>query len=411
MSENPVEQYQIVSDAQSLANALERLHAAKAVALDTEFIRTDTFYPRLALIQLSDGQTTWLIDPLTFDNDQLEALRAFLQDRQVVKVLHSCSEDLEVLRHVFGVLPEPLFDTQVAAAFVGLGFSLSYQALVGEVTGARLDKHETRSDWLQRPLSPQQLRYAAEDVEHLLAIHQTLQDKLLGLERLSWFEQDMEIMLDAAAEEARPEDYYQRVKGAWKLNRPSLAVLRGLCAWREQEARVKDRPRNRIVADKELLQLAMGQPRNRQQLSAIGANGGRDKAGLHPRVLRVYGEQLLALIEQARAGAPADYPRALPKPVPREQGGLMKQCKRLIQQKAESLDMAVEILARKADLSFLLQSAMDGRASLSARIENTWRKGLIGDQLQTLVGEALAANGKAKQAEEAGQCQAEQGTS
>ncbi|HCO61689.1 MAG TPA: ribonuclease D [Porticoccaceae bacterium] len=400
MCEKSVEAHGLVSDPRSLAQALESLRGAEAVALDTEFIRTDTYYPCLALIQISDGQTTWLIDPLAFDRDELEPLISLLKDRQVVKVLHSCSEDLEVLRHALGVLPEPFFDTQVAAAFVGLGFSLSYQALVREVEGVQLDKHETRSDWLQRPLSPEQLRYAAEDVEHLLAIHQTLRDKLISLERFSWFEQDMDIMLKAAGEEARPEDYYQRVKGAWKLNRQSLAVLRRLCNWREQEARTRDRPRNRIVADKDTLQLAMGQPRSWQQLSALGASSGRDKAGLHPRVLRVYGDQLLALIEQARADAPESYPQVLPKPVPREQGGLMKQCKRLVQQKADSLDMAVEILVRKADLSFLLQSAVEGRANLSERIETTWRKGLVGDQLLALVGEGLAANSNAVQAEE-----------
>lgn len=394
MSGESVEAHGVVSDAPSLAHAIGSLRGARAVALDTEFIRTDTFYPRLALVQLSDGASTWLIDPLAFTDAELNPLRALLKDRQVVKVVHSCSEDLEVLRHVLGVLPEPVFDTQVAAAFVGFGFSLSYQALVREVTGIELDKHETRSDWLQRPLSPRQLRYAAEDVEHLPTIHRVLRGKLTELERLPWFEQDMENMLRAAADEPNPEEYYARIKGAWKLNRQSLAVLRDLCAWREREARVRNRPRNRIVADSELLQLAIGQPRNRQQLSALGTSGGRDKTGLHPRVLRVYGDQLLALIERAGTAQPRDYPAELPKPVPREQGGLMKQCKRLVESKASSLNMAVEIMARKADLSLLLQSALDGRARLPERLADTWRKEVVGDQLLALAAECRGVAGE-----------------
>ena len=394
MSEESVSGRGTVSDVRRLAQAMESLGSARAVALDTEFIRTDTFYPRLALIQLSDGERTWLIDPLAFSSEELAPLRALLKDSQVVKVLHSCSEDLEVLRHALGVLPEPLFDTQVAAAFVGLGFSLSYQALVREVTGTRLDKHETRSDWLQRPLSPRQLCYAAEDVEHLLTIHQVLRDKLLNLERLPWFEEDMEDMLRGAADEPSPEEYYQRVKGVWKLNRQSLAVLRNLCAWREREARIRNRPRNRIVSDSELLQLAIRQPRDGRQLSTLGPGGGRDKAGLHPRVLRVYGDQLLALIDEAGAVEPRDYPAELPKPVPREQGGLMKQCKRLVEERANSLNMAVEIVARKADLSFLLQTAMDGRARLPQRLVATWRKAVVGDPLLALVVAYRAAEGK-----------------
>ena len=368
----------MVTDSSSLLEAVAKLKLVDAIALDTEFIRTDTFYPRLALIQLCDGVTTWLIDPLAFADSELSPLVELLNNEGVLKVIHSCSEDLEVLRYALGVLPRPLFDTQIAAAFVGLGFSLGYQALVKEITSVELSKHETRSDWLQRPLSQSQLSYAAEDVHYLGAIYEKLNEKLRACGRLDWLQEDMRALLAGAELDAPVEQYYSRVKGAWKLDRQSLGVLKLLCSWREVEARQQDRPRGRIVADKDLLQVAISKPQDKRLLSGRQAANGE---GIHLRAARVYGDKIVSLVADGLQADPDSLPLLLPKPVPREQGGTLKACKKIVNDRANVLAMAPEMLARKADLTYLLHGAVAGRARLSSAMENGWRKAIIGDQL------------------------------
>ncbi|RLA47997.1 MAG: ribonuclease D [Gammaproteobacteria bacterium] len=374
--------------------AVQQLQQVDVVALDTEFIRTDTFYPRLALVQLCDGTTTWLIDPLLFSAEELAPLVGLLVDERVIKVFHSCSEDLEVLRTALGALPTPLFDTQVAAAFIGLGFSLSYQALVKEIAGTVLKKHETRSDWLRRPLSESQIRYAVEDVHYLGAIYAKLNEQLTSCGRLGWLQEDMKALLAGAEQEVPVEQYYLRVKGAWKLDRQSLAILRALCTWRELEARKLDRPRGWIVADKELLQIAIKQPRDRQllssgmsEISGKKSSGARSRGGdgIHPRVVRTYGDKLVTLVEEGLSTDLALLPTLLPKPVPKEQGGTLKTCKKIVQDKARALTMAPEMLARKTDLTYLLHTAVAGEAKLPPTMENSWRKTIIGNELLSYV--------------------------
>ena len=231
----------LVSDQTALECCVAQCLVADAIAVDTEFLRTDTFYPLLGLIQISDGETVWLIDPLALND--LGRLRTLFLDERVVKVFHSCSEDLEVLRCAMDVVPQPLLDTQIAAAFVGYGFSLGYSALVSATMGIELDKHETRSDWLQRPLSSAQLRYAAEDVFFLIMAYRTLVTSLEETGRSSWVEEEMNELVKQASFPETPENYYLRVKGAWKLDQADMALLRKLTCWREQEARQRDRPR------------------------------------------------------------------------------------------------------------------------------------------------------------------------
>lgn len=380
-----VEPPQLIDNASALREAIRQLRAVSAVALDTEFIRTDTFYPLLGLVQLSDGFSTWLIDPLAMSTEELAPLVELLLDRGVVKVIHSCSEDMEVLRHTLGVVPTPIFDTQVAAAFAGLGFSLSYLALVKELTGVTLDKHETRSDWLRRPLSAAQLIYAAEDVEHLLMVYEKLTTRLDLLGRLDWLREDMQAVQQGAAAEAPGEEYFLRVKGAWKLDRQGMAILKMLATWREGEARKLDRPRSRIVADKDLLQIAILKPRQRTLLVA--------NKDLHPRSVRVYGDKLIELTLTALSADPAVFPEVLPKPVPREYGSILKVCRKMVQEKADALGLAPEILARRVDLEHLLRTVADGAARLPPALAQGWRKHIIGDDLLAYVSHLEAHRG------------------
>ena len=362
----------LVTSDHALADAALRWQQCGFLAMDTEFVRTDTFFAKLGLIQISDGNDCWLIDPLAIDD--WAPLAALMINSNIVKVFHATSEDLEVLNQALGCIPQPLFDTQVAAALTGYGFSRGYSALVKVLLGIELEKHETRSDWTRRPLSDAQLGYAAEDVHYLAAIYPMLQQRLAALGRTEWLAEDMQLLTDKASETNHMDQYYQKVKSAWHLKPGSLALLQRLCTWREQEARLCDKPRNRVVADKVLLEIALHWPGNRSELGEL-----RD---MHPRIVRVYGERLLALVAESHNLAEHEYPAALPQPLPREAGASLKQLKKKVVEVAEQLDLPPEMLARKRDMETIMRSVYEtGTPSLPSSLADGWRFTIIGEPL------------------------------
>ena len=306
-----------IRDNDSLAQFCAEWQQLPFVALDTEFMRVDTFYPIAGLLQIGDGVRAYLIDPLTIDNWQ--PLAALLENPAVVKVLHACSEDLEVLLRLTGSLPASLFDTQLAAAYLNLGFSMGYSRLVQEVLGIDLPKGETRSDWLQRPLSDTQISYAAEDAVHLAEVFVQLRPKLSD-DKYAWVLEDGAELVANLRREIDPYEVYRDAKLAWKLSRAQLAVLRELCAWREREARARDLPRNRIVREHSLWPLARTQPDNLGALAKI--------EDMHPRTVRQDGEFLLDLIKRSGSVSPDQWPPAVPEPLPVEAAALVKQLRR-----------------------------------------------------------------------------------
>ncbi|EGH11612.1 ribonuclease D, partial [Pseudomonas savastanoi pv. glycinea str. race 4] len=298
-----------IRDDDSLARHCAEWQLLPFVALDTEFMRVDTFYPIAALLQIGDGQSAWLIDPLLINDWQ--PLSALLENPDVIKVVHACSEDLEVLLRLTGSLPVPLFDTQLAAAYLNLGFSMGYSRLVQEVLNIDLPKGETRSDWLQRPLSETQISYAAEDAVHLAELFSILRPRLSD-DKYAWLLDDGAELVANLRREVDPYEVYREAKLAWKLSRAQLAVLRELCAWREREARARNLPRNRIVREHSLWPLAKTQPDN---LAALGRI-----EDMHPRTVRHDGEFLLELIKTAGTLPPEEWPPALPEPLPIDAG-------------------------------------------------------------------------------------------
>jgi len=372
----------MITDSAALEKAAQRWQEIDVIALDTEFIRTDTFYPILALIQLCDGETTWLVDPLALPEPQ--GLIDLLANPNVVKVLHSCSEDLETLSHSLGQLPDPLFDTQTAAAYCGLGFSVGYRGVVKELVGVELDKHETRSDWLQRPLSASQLSYAAEDVHYLLPVYRALLEQLESQERQTWVEDEMLAKLANSRRDVPPENYYIRVKGAWKLDRRGLAILQALSTWREGVAREDNRPRGRIIADKDLLSIAfLKSPLSMAQLKGTNI--------LNPRAQRLYGDKILAVFADIDTSDGKDFPQLLPKAIPREHGSMLKSCRQLVVARAEELSLAPEVLARKVDLEFLVRSIAYGEVQLPEVLTSGWRFDAVGAALLSHAGELQSA--------------------
>lgn len=374
--------YKVVTDNTELQAYCRQWQSKDFLALDTEFMRVSSFYPELALIQVSDGDEIILLDPLGISD--WSAFCELLQAPDIVKILHSCSEDLLVFLVALGTLPSPLFDTQLANSFLGGGHALSYQNLVREKSGIDLPKGETRSDWLRRPLSQQQLDYAALDVAYLPAIYQEQHAALVGNGRLPWLEEECARMLELYKTEISRDfsSAYLNIKGAWSLSRSQLQSLKRLAEWREQRARHRDKPRNWIVDDKSLLLLARDMPGDQYELQALDLN---------PAFIRREGEAVLALIAEASAEPPENLPELLPRPLNKAEKKALKQAQHFVAAAAEQHGLAAELLASKRLLMAFYYAFLQARQSHSGTVAaeqlilppelNGWRRDLLLDGL------------------------------
>ena len=363
----------LVTTPEQLHQCIKQLKSCDVVALDTEFMRTDTFFPILGLIQVYNGQVCWLIDPVAIED--LSPFVEILTAPEIVKVFHSCSEDLEVLKHVLDCVPQPLFDTQIAAALTGYGFSKGYAGLVEVMLGVHVEKGETRSDWLQRPLRESQLGYAASDVLHLLPVYRQLCENLDQLQRAEWMLEEMSLLVGKATTENNFSEYFLKVKGAWQLNSQELAALQLLCEWRELEARERNRPRNRVVGDKTLLEMVLKKSGTNHGLSEID--------GMHPGLIRRYANTLFELLQQGLNTPQQDCPKALPEPLPRQAGDLIKQLKKVVVVQSEILDLPPEILAPKRDVEVVVRHLMEQKKVLLPKsIAEGWRYQVVGKALE-----------------------------
>lgn len=370
MATIPTDPIWIDDDAQ-LATLCERWREQGSIAVDTEFMRSETFYPIAALLQIGDGQGCYLIDPLAIGD--LEPLRQLFVEPGVTKVLHACSEDLEVFQRWLGVVPAPVFDTQIGAAFAGYGFSIGYAGLVKAVLGVEIPKGETRSDWLQRPLSVAQKKYAALDVAHMLVVYGKLLQTLRDSERLEWVRADCAELVANAKKSPEPNEYYLKLGSAWKLHRRELAVLRRLCAWRETRARERDRPRNRLIKEAGLWELARSQPADLGQLQRLKEVPARTQAD--------DGETLLAEIRAGREEPEELWPERLPPPLGRAEAPMMKALKRHVRELAEELELPPELLVRKREYEAIVRSGLKGDDhQLPERLKG-WRYAILGEGL------------------------------
>jgi ribonuclease D len=373
MTEISARVHHIQSD-ESLKKASKAWQGSKLVVLDTEFIRVNTYYPIAGLIQVGCGDDCFLIDPLAVDD--WSPLADLFRDTSILKVLHACSEDLELFKILVNVLPRPLFDSQLAAALNGQGFSLSYQSLVESMLGVSIAKGETRSNWLQRPLTASQSHYAVLDVEYLEEISTRQIAMLDDKGRGSWLQEECERLLFTAGNQTAPEEYYLKLPGAWRLDRAGLMVLKTLCAWREREAEHSDLPRNRIVTGKSLLLVAKQRLDTKDDLKIV--------ADLTPKQIRKYADEILLLSNEARQVSKDQYPEALQKPLARDMAPWMKKMQQLVREVADELQIAPEILARKKQLEALLASGREtGEYKLPESLLG-WRKPVIGDQLMAI---------------------------
>jgi ribonuclease D len=374
MTESTLKIIHVGSNAE-LQDASHDWQGETAVAIDTEFVRVDTYFPIAGLIQVGCRGHCYLIDPLSIDD--LSPLKALLEDPAVLKILHACSEDLELFRSLVDTIPAPLFDTQIAAALIGQGFSRSYQALVELVLGISIAKGETRSNWLQRPLSESQCQYAALDVEHLAEIHAVQVALLQKAGRSDWMSEECERLLAAANDYVVPEDYYMKISSAWRLDRPKLMILKTLCAWREREAREHNKPRNHVIKEKALVLIAREQPGSKEELKTT--------AEMSPRQIRKYGDKVLLLAAEAGQVPENQCPPLMDKPLGKETNSLLKQLRNRVIEVAEQLQMAPEMLAKKRHLEELIRLARDSGEFVLPGSLDGWRREVVGEQLMTLV--------------------------
>ncbi len=358
---------EIVTSSDRLQELCDQWCQSDAVMVDTEFMRTDTFYPIPALFQIGTEAGAYLIDPLAVDD--LTPLKTLFTDTSVVKVLHSCSEDLEVFACALGVLPEPLFDTQIAAAIAGDGFSVGYANLVRNLLDVDLPKGETRSNWLQRPLSQSQQHYAAQDVIYLQKLYDSLLEKLQQQGRLAWLQSDCSEIISAANSPVVLDELYNKIKGAWPLTSQELGILQKLTMWREEEARDRDVPRNRLVKDKGLLEIARNKPRHVKLLATL--------EGIPPRTVRTDGEEIVDMVIGMSEADNSQWPARMPKPLPPEAGNLTRRLRDRVIEIADAMGISPEMLARKKDYEVIVRSGFFTGEYLLPEYLSDWRKEIL----------------------------------
>lgn len=376
-----------VSDDARLAALCEIWMLEPAIALDTEFERTNTFYARIGLIQIGDGKACYLIDPHTIED--WSAFKRLLTTASCTVVMHSCSEDLNLLQTYLGTLPASLFDTQLAAAFLGIGFSISYQGLVAEMLGVEVAKDETRSDWIRRPLSEEQIYYAATDVRYLLQVYESLKQQLIERGMSDWFEADCAQQLATAClaeDEAQWQTYYAGVSNAWRLDKPGLVALKRLCAWREQTARRRNKPRSWIVKDNDLMSLCNAVS---AAMMSNNLNEGdiANASNVDRRFLQRNAAEIYRVLKDPVASAEVDT-SLLTRPLNAAMRKKLKLSKQAAQAKAEQLGMAPELLGRKKYLIDLLRDfGSSGQLRWSGEFAG-WRRDLLESDLLSALNES-----------------------
>ncbi len=280
-----------LTSSRALEEQIEIARERGRVGLDLEFLRERTYYPEIALIQMAVEESYFLIDPLDKSLD-LTPLYKLVADPEVVKILHAASQDLEIFNLLSEQIPQTIFDTQIAAAFVGIGQQISYAGLVDRCLGQNLPKGESFTDWLARPLSPKQESYALDDVRYLIPVYEDLVGQLESLGRTDWVRQECRRYEGRAFYELDWDELYSRVKRQGTLRPRPRAILQELAVWREHEAQRRNIPRRRVISDEALVEIARSQPKEVGAIERI--------RGLHPREAKRSGRALLETIQRGR---------------------------------------------------------------------------------------------------------------
>ncbi|MCY4590944.1 MAG: ribonuclease D [Alphaproteobacteria bacterium] len=355
-----------VSDSRTVAELCRRLAEEPYVCVDTEFMRERTYYSRLCLVQLAGARDAVAIDALAPDVD-LAPVLDLMNDPGVIKVLHACRQDLEIFHDRTAAVPAPVFDTQVAAMVCGFGEAVSYDALVHNLTDMRIDKGSRYTDWARRPLSDAQLAYAISDVTGLRQVYEILQERLRTSGRADWLEEELAGVTDPGTYAIDPRESWRRIKARNRSPR-FLALVRELAAWRESEARRRDRPRAWIMRDDVLLAIATRAPRTVEQLAGVRNVSERVASGRS-------GRDLLDAVARARALPDHACPQLPAPPAASSRTAIVDLLRVLLKLKSEQHSVAARLIATGADLDAI---AEHGGAADSPALRG-WRTRVFGD--------------------------------
>lgn len=354
-----------IVDQSALSDFCASLRGTPWLALDTEFIREQTYYPQLCLIQVAGVDQVACIDPLALPS--LDPLLELLYDTTIVKILHAAQQDLEIFQHLYGKVPAPIFDTQLAALVLGQGHQIGYAALVQQLLGVELAKNHTRANWFHRPLAPEWLAYAADDVHYLGALYQQQRAVLMERGWLKALDQDFAKLTTSERYQPQPYDAWRRVREHNRLRGVQRAVLRALAAWREERTIAHDRPRRWILDDMVLLELARRMPKTLLQLSHI--------RGLPTAIAQRQGEALLAQIAAARIEPPEQWPARISRPrLSSEQTLVVDEILMLIADRADHYHIPAQNIADRWDVEKLLLGE-------DSPLRHGWRAAMLGPEL------------------------------
>ncbi len=362
-----------IQTSSELADLCEKLAQEPYVAVDTEFIREKTYWPRLCLIQIASDNDEACIDPLAMDLD-MSPLFALLNNPEVVKVFHSARQDVEIFYNLTGKVPLPLFDTQIAAMVCGFGESVSYQNLCASLVGVNLDKSQRFTDWSHRPLAPKQVEYALCDVTYLRDVYKKLKEKLESEGRTNWVDEEMAFITASDTYRIDPNEAWLKIKTNSK-DRRFLAILKELAKWRELEAQRINRPRKRILFDENLVELALCRPKDRYEISNMR---GLPKGIADSR----YSGAILDAIEIGKATLPEKCPEVKNRlDAPKGKRALVEMLHILLTIKSEEYDVAPKLIATSEDI---LHIAIDGKPNVPAM--TGWRREVFGEDALALKG-------------------------
>lgn len=374
MIPKPPQHVVTIDEAAGLAEFVDRLRQRDWIAVDTEFLRERTYYPKLCLVQLADADTIGLVDVLAIED--LAPLADLLTDANVLKVFHSAEQDLEVLYQRFDAMPAPVFDTQVAAALVGLDDQMGYARLIAALLDIDLPKAHTRTDWSVRPLPAGALDYAADDVRYLTVAYRVLAGALADHGRSDWLNDDFARLADPARFDIDPNRAWRRLRSWHRLRPAQQQVLAELAAWREREAMAADRPRKWILGDDAIMEIARRRPDNADALAEIRA--------VPPKTIARHGDDLLACVEHAgrRAAAPLDERSGPPS---KRDKALIRTAMSRLEERAAEADIAAALLASRKEVARLVAGER------GSRLLDGWRAQIAGRDVLAAIEAADAA--------------------
>lgn len=357
----------------ALADACKELAKSEFVTIDTEFLRETTFWPQLCLVQMASPTLEVLVDPMAKGID-LTPLFELMADANVVKVFHAARQDIEIIHHLGGLIPHPIFDTQVAAMVCGFGDSISYDQLVQKTKNVQIDKSSRFTDWSHRPLSEKQLDYALADVTHLRDVYLALKAQLGREGRSSWLKEEMDILEARETYDMHPDDAWLRLKS--RLRKPTeLAILKFVAAWREREARSRNVPRSRVLKDDAIFEIAQQQPKDAEALSRLRTiPKGWERS--------TSGAAIIETVNAALALPKADMPQA-PRHnhSPEGSGAAVELLKVLLKLTADKHGVAAKVIANSDDLDKI---ASEGEKA-EVQALSGWRRELFGEPALKLI--------------------------